>query len=294
MSAKIIDGKKTAEEIRANLRKEVEALAKENVIPKLTAVLVGDDPASKAYVSMKGKACQKLAMASETITMVANTTEKSLLNVVDDLNHDPTVHGILVQLPLPKHIRADQIIMAILPEKDVDGLHPINKGKLVMGEDCLVPCTPLGVQQLLLHNGFSFKGKHVVIAGRSQLVGMPLAIMLAQKKPTANATVTLCHSATPDLKAFTAQADILIAAMGSAYFITKDMIKPGAVVVDVGTSRVDDPTVERGYRLAGDVDYQAALEVASAITPVPGGVGPMTITMVLANTIQAAKMSMLK
>ena len=292
MNAQIIDGLKTAQEIREKLRDEITEIKKMGCRPKLIAVLVGDDPASKVYVSMKGKACMELGMDSETVIVDAEQSEDYLLNLVNELNQDKAVHGILVQLPLPRHIRTERIISAVLPEKDVDGFHPINRGRLVSGEECLVPCTPLGIQQMLIHNGFSPERKHVVIVGRSQIVGMPLANLLAQKKPGANATVSLCHSATPDLKHFTLQADILVAAIGSPKRITGDMIRQGAVVVDVGMNRVDDPSAKRGYRLVGDVDFESAAKVAGAITPVPGGVGPMTITMVIANTIKAAKMSL--
>jgi len=294
MSAQIIDGKQTAQDIRKELKNELIRLKDAGCTPKLTAVLVGDDPASKVYVSMKEKACKELGIDSETINVEADRSEDYLLKLVQDLNSNPSVHGILVQLPLPRHIKSERVISEILPEKDVDGFHPINRGRLVSGEKCLVPCTPLGIQRMLVHNGFSPEGKHVVIVGRSQIVGLPLANLLAQKKAGANATVSLCHSATADLKHFTKQAEILVAAIGAPKLITGDMIRPGAVVVDVGVNRVDDATAPRGYRLVGDVDFESALEVAGAITPVPGGVGPMTITMVMANTIQAARESLEK
>ena len=292
MSAQIIDGRQTAQEIREELKTKVVELKEAGCVPKLIVVLVGDDPASKVYVSMKGKACKEMGIDSETIQMEADRSEDDLLKLVNKFNSDPTIHGILVQLPLPGHMRTEQVISTILPEKDVDGFHPINRGRLVTGEECFVPCTPLGIQQLLIHNGFSPEGKHVVIVGRSQIVGMPLANLLAQKKQGANATVSLCHSATSDLRHFTKQAEILVAAIGAPRVITGDMIRPGAVVVDVGVNRVDEPSAPRGYKLVGDVDFESAKKVAGAITPVPGGVGPMTITMLMANTIQAARKSL--
>jgi methylenetetrahydrofolate dehydrogenase (NADP+) / methenyltetrahydrofolate cyclohydrolase len=289
MSAIIIDGKKTAAKIKEQLKFKVDLLKQKGCIPHLSVVLVGEDPASKVYVGMKQRASEKLGMSSETIKLDENTTEEYLLKLVDRLNKDDKVHGILVQMPLPKQIDSSKVIEAIRPEKDVDGFHPVNRGRLVSGEDCFVPCTPAGMQELLLDYGFDPAGKHVVVVGRSGLVGMPFFIMMAQKKKGANATVTICHTGSGDLKPFTQQADILIAAAGRPNTITADMVKDGVVVIDVGVNRVDDLTAEKGYRLAGDVDFESVKEKAAAITPVPGGVGPMTIAMLLKSTIKAAE-----
>lgn len=253
-------------------------------------MLVGDNPASQVYVRMKGKACEEAGIYGETIRLPANTPETELLGVIDRFNTDARVHGILVQLPLPGQIRMDRVLTRVLPAKDVDGLHPENVGKVVLGDPTgFRPATPYGVQQLLLKSGADLKGAHVVIVGRSHLVGRPLAALLLQDGPGGNATVTVCHSRTANLAGVTRSADILVAAMGRPRFITADMIRPGAVVIDVGTTRVDDAKAEKGYRLVGDVDFEAVRAVASAITPVPGGVGPMTITMLLFNTVQAAR-----
>jgi len=289
VSAKIIDGRKTADEILDSLRQEVERLKSEGCQPKLSVVLVGDNPASKIYVSMKQKACEKIGIESDTIRMPEQTSENELLDVVEKLNSDKNVHGILVQLPLPSQIAENKVIEAISPSKDVDGFHPINRGKLSVGQDCFVACTPAGIQQLLVRNGFDPAGKHIVVVGRSSIVGMPFAILMAQKKQGANATVTICHTGTVDLKSHTLQADILVVAAGRANAITADMVKPGSVVIDVGVNRIDDPEAKKGYRLAGDVDFENVKNIAGAITPVPGGVGPMTIAMLLNNTIKAAK-----
>ncbi len=292
MSARIIDGKLTAEAIYQEIADDVAKLKADGCTPHLTVVLVGEDPASKVYVGMKQKACEKHGLGSETILLPEETTEEELLALVDKLNNDSQVHGILVQLPVPKQIDSKKIIEAISPEKDVDGLNPVSRGRLTAGEDCFLPCTPAGVQQLLIRNGVETKGKHVVVVGRSLLVGLPFANMMMQKKEDANATVTVCHTGSGDLTPYTKQADILVAAAGRAGIITKDMVKPGAVVIDVGTNRKDDPSAKRGYRLVGDVDFENVKEVAEAITPVPGGVGPMTIVMLLANTVKAAKQSL--
>ncbi len=289
MNARIIDGRKTATEIKEQLAAKVEELKAKGCIPHLSVVLVGEDPASKAYVGMKQKACEKLGIDSETIRLNAETKQDDLLNLVKKLNNDDTIHGILVQLPLPKHIDSKKILETISPGKDVDGFHPINRGRLAVGEDCFLPCTPAGIQQLLLRNEVNPEGKHIVVVGRSAIVGMPFAIMMMQKKPGANATVTVCHTGSVNLKTFTTQADIIIAAAGRPNTITADMVKPGCVVVDVGSNRIDDPSSPKGYRFIGDVDFENVKEVASAITPVPGGVGPMTIAMLLNNTTQAAE-----
>ncbi len=276
--------------MRAELVPHVDALKKSGVTPGLAVVLVGDDPASRVYVRMKGKACEKIGIHSETIKLPGDTSQSDLLEVVDRLNGDSQIHGILVQLPLPDHIDERTVLYRIRPAKDVDGLHPENVGKVTIGDPTgFRPATPYGVQQMLVREGVTVSGAHVVIVGRSNLVGKPLVALLLQKGDGGNATVTVCHSRTNDLAAVTRQADVLVAAMGKPAFITGDMIKPGAVVIDVGTTRVDDPSSDAGYRLAGDVDFDAAMEVASAVTPVPGGVGPMTITMLLYNTVQGAQ-----
>jgi methylenetetrahydrofolate dehydrogenase (NADP+)/methenyltetrahydrofolate cyclohydrolase len=276
--------------LRAELTGELRALAAAGVTPGLAAVLVGDNPASATYVRMKGKACEETGLYHETIRLPASTTEAALVVVVDRLNADPKIHGILVQLPLPPHIGAQGVLERVAPAKDVDGFHPENIGKVAIGDPTgFRPATPYGVQQLLLRSGVDTTGAHAVIVGRSHVVGRPLAALLLQDGPGANATVTVCHSRTREIKSITRQADILIAAMGRPEFITGDMIKPGAVVIDVGTTRVDDPAAKQGYRLLGDVNFAEATQVAGAITPVPGGVGPMTITMLLVNTVQAAR-----
>lgn len=290
MSAQIIDGKQIAAEMRAEMKTKIDDLKESHgVRPGLAVVLVGEDPASQVYVRMKGKACDELGVASFEHKLAADTPEDKLLELVQSLNADETVHGILVQLPLPEHIDSNKVLNAILPEKDVDGFHPVNVGRMLIGEPGFLPCTPHGVQVLLTRSGVDPAGKHVVIVGRSNIVGKPVAAILMQKKDGANATVTVCHSRTKDLPAVTRQGDILIAAIGRPAMVTADMVKPGAAVIDVGVNRVDDDTKKRGYRLAGDVDFEGVKEVAGHITPVPGGVGPMTITMLMANTLESAK-----
>lgn len=285
MPAKIIDGRQIAEKLRADIARDAaEVCAQREVTPHLTAVLVGDDPASAVYVKNKRLACDKAGLKSTLVKLPAETTEGELLSLVASLNADADVHGILVQLPLPRQIEAQKILDAVAPLKDVDCFHPENVGLLSQGRARFLPCTPAGVQQLLVHSGVEVPGAHVVIVGRSDLVGRPLALLLMQKGPAADATVTVCHSRTRDLVSVTRSADILVAAMGRPRFITVDMVRPGAVVIDVGTSRVGD-------RIVGDVDFDAVSQTASAITPVPGGVGPMTITMLLANTVKAARLS---
>ncbi|OVE79922.1 bifunctional 5,10-methylene-tetrahydrofolate dehydrogenase/5,10-methylene-tetrahydrofolate cyclohydrolase [bacterium I07] len=289
--ADLIDGRKISKEIREEIKTEVQSLKEQGVVPHLTVVLVGDNPASQVYVRMKGKACAKVGISSETLTYPADMTEQSLLNVIDELNENPKVHGILVQLPLPEQIKEQTVINRIASEKDVDGLNPINAGKLATGmTDGFIPCTPAGVVELLIRSNNNPEGKHAVVVGRSNLVGKPAGMLLLRKAFGGNATVTFCHSRTPDLGEVTRKADILIAAIGYPHLITKDMVKPGVVVIDVGTNRVDDPNQERGYRLVGDVDFEEVSRVAAAITPVPGGVGPMTITMLLKNTVFASRM----
>jgi methylenetetrahydrofolate dehydrogenase (NADP+)/methenyltetrahydrofolate cyclohydrolase len=287
MSAKILDGAALAKAIRAEVAAAV-AKAARSTRPGLAAVLVGDDPASAVYVRSKGKACEEAGMHSETIRLSTETTEAELLGVVDRLNADPNIHGILVQLPLPKQIDSEKVLRRVDPAKDVDGFHPVNVGKLVTGDrSAFRPATPYGVQQMLVRSGIETKGAHAVIVGRSNIVGKPMANLLIQQGPGGDATVTVCHSRTRDLPAVTRSADILIAAIGKPEFVTADMVRPGAVVIDVGINRVDDSSQPKGYRLVGDVAFGPVSELASWITPVPGGVGPMTIAMLLQNTLQA-------
>ncbi len=293
MTARLIDGAAIAAELRYELRSRIEALRERAVTPGLAVVLVGDDPASISYVRGKTRACEELGIFSETLRPTADSSEAALLGLIADLNADDRFHGILVQLPLPEQLDARHVTGAVDPRKDVDGLHPVNLGLLLRGDGQLLPCTPAGVQQLLLRSGYDPSGRHVVICGRSNLVGKPLAAILLQKAEGANATVTICHTATPDLAMVARSADILVAAMGRPRAITAEMVRPGAVVIDVGTNRVEDPSRKRGYHLAGDVDFEAVAKVAGAITPVPGGVGPMTVTMLLANTVRAAELGAL-
>lgn len=289
MSAEIIDGKQIAADIREELKAEVAALKEKGIVPGLGVILVGEDPASKSYVSAKEKACETIGIFSDDNRLPADTTQEELLALVERMNHDPKINGILVQLPLPKHIDEAAVLLAIDPDKDVDGFHPMNVGKMMVGEEAFLPCTPHGVVQMLMRSGVETAGAHVVVVGRSNIVGKPVANMLLQKKEGANATVTLCHTRTKDLGFHTRQADIIIAASGWPNTVTADMVKEGAVVIDVGVNRVEDASRERGYRLVGDVDFEGVKEVASKITPVPGGVGPMTITMLLFNTVDSAK-----
>lgn len=289
MSAKIIDGKQIAETIRGELQSEVAALKEQGIVPGLGVILVGEDPASQSYVTAKERACEKIGIYSDDNRLSADTTQDDLLALVDRMNNDPKINGILVQLPLPKHIDESAVLLAIDPAKDVDGFHPMNVGKMMIGEEAFLPCTPHGVIQMLIRSGVETSGAHVVVVGRSNIVGKPVANMLLQKKEGANATVTLCHTRTKDLGFHVRQADIIIAASGWPNTITADMVKEGAVVIDVGVNRVEDDSRERGYRLVGDVDFEAVKEKASMITPVPGGVGPMTITMLLYNTVASAK-----
>ncbi len=290
MTARLIDGVALGKTIRAEVVADSQALIKQGIRPGLAVVLVGENPASKAYVGSKEKACQEAGMHSVKIELPATTTEAELMAVVDGLNADPAVHGILIQLPLPRQIGTDQVLHRVNPDKDVDGFHPVNVGKLVIGDPTAFrPCTPYGVQQMLIRSGIETKGANAVIVGRSTIVGRPMANLLIQDGPGGNATVTVCHSRSRDLPSITRGADLLIVAIGKPEFVTGDMVRPGAVVIDVGINRVDDVTRPRGYRLTGDVAFEAAAAVASAITPVPGGVGPMTIAMLLVNTIQAAR-----
>jgi len=290
MTAQIISGKDVAAAIRAELAREVADLSqKHHIVPGLATVLVGENPASVSYVTAKGKACEELGMKSLQFTLVAETTQDELLDLVDQLNRDPHVHGILVQLPLPKHIDESKVLYALDPNKDVDGFHPVNVGRLVIGEERFPPCTPAGIQELIVRSGTPTDGAEVVVVGRSNIVGKPIAIMMLQKKAGANSTVTVCHTRTRDMAAHTRRADILIVAAGKAKAITADMVKPGAVVIDVGVNRIGF-TESGKAKLVGDVDFEAVKEVAGKITPVPGGVGPMTITMLMKNTLRAAKL----
>lgn len=289
MAAQIIDGKKIAATVQQELEERIQKLKEKAMTPGLAAVLVGENPASAIYVQSKVKKCQELGLFSETVRLPQDVSENTLLQRLHALNTDARIHGILVQLPLPPQIRERVVIETIAPEKDVDGFHPVNRGRLQLGEETFAPCTPAGVHQMILRSGFRTSGQHVVILGRSQIVGLPLALMLAQKNPQANATVTICHSATKNLSAITARADILVAAIGRANFVTADMVREGAVVIDVGINRVEDKNSPKGYRVVGDVDFDRVGERAAAITPVPGGVGPMTIMMLMQNTILAAE-----
>lgn len=292
LPAELIDGVAIARQIREEVACDVQRLAQRGIVPGLTVVLVGDDPASAVYVRSKGKATEEAGMRSVTIRLPADTTQADLVAHVDALNADPSVHGILVQMPLPGQINADAIVRRIRPEKDVDGFHPVNVGKNLIGErDGFVPCTPAGVQELLVQSGVETRGAECVIVGRSNIVGKPMMALMMQNAAGANATVTVCHSATRDLPSHTRRADILIVAAGRPRMVTGDMIRPGAVVIDVGINRVVDASAKSGYRLVGDVDFESAREVASLLTPVPGGVGPMTIALLLRNTVRAAERS---
>lgn len=290
MSARIIDGKQIAQDIRQELHEEVAHLtATRDLVPGLAVILVGEDPASQSYVTAKERACTELGMRSFDYRLPQDTSEDDLLELIDECNQNPDIQGILVQLPLPKHIDENAVINAIKPEKDVDGFHPVNVGKMLIGLPAPLPCTPHGILQLLKRSGVKVDGSEVVVVGRSNIVGKPVANLLLQKSGLGNATVTLCHTHTRDLAAHTRRADIIIAAAGKPHTITADMVKEGAVVIDVGVNRVPDSTAARGYRLIGDVDFASVQEKASLITPVPGGVGPMTITMLMFNTVAAAK-----
>ena len=289
MPAAIISGKDIARTIRDELNAQCASLAKEGLVPGLATVLVGDDPASRLYVGMKQRAAAEAGIHSRSETLPATTPENKLLRLIDELNADPAIHGILVQLPLPRHIDDSKVLLAIDPDKDVDGFHPVNVGRLATGDpEVLAPCTPRGVIEMLLRSGADPSGRHVVVVGRSNIVGKPMALLLLRKAAGGNATVTVAHSRTSDLGEITRTADILVVAVGWPDTITRDMVKPGATVIDVGTNRVDDPDHPRGYRVVGDADFEGVREVAGAITPVPGGVGPMTIAMLLANTVEAA------
>ena len=292
MTAKILDGKGLAEDIRGEVAAGVtEIQQKHGITPGLAAVLVGEDPASAIYVRNKRRACDEVGMVSDTFLLPANANNEQVLKTIQELNENKRFHGILVQLPLPPQVDELAMIESINPAKDVDGLHPINVGKLVQGRADFVPGTPFGIQQILMRNGHNPSGANVVVCGRSDIVGKPMAVLLMQRGDGANATVTVCHTRTKNMAEITRQADIIVAAIGQPDSITADMVKDGAVVIDVGINRVDDDSRKRGYRLVGDVDYEAVAEKASAITPVPGGVGPMTIAMLLVNTLTATRLS---
>jgi methylenetetrahydrofolate dehydrogenase (NADP+)/methenyltetrahydrofolate cyclohydrolase len=290
MVAQVIDGKSVSTKIREELKGEIERLTKKGFRPGLAVVLVGENPASQVYVGSKEKSCQELGILSEAYKLPEDTPEKDLLDLVMKLNKKKEIDGILVQLPLPKHIDEDKVLLAIDPDKDVDGFHPINVGRMWSGNPRFLPCTPWGVQELLVRYNVDTSGKHVVVIGRSNIVGKPVAGILVQKEKGANATVTICHSATKDIASITRQADILIAAIGKPEFVTGDMVKPGATVIDVGVNRIPDASCKSGTRLVGDVNFNQVKEKASFITPVPGGVGPMTIAMLMKNTVRSAQM----
>ena len=290
--AKLLDGTALAQQVRAEVQSGVEELTrKTQTTPGLAVALVGDDPASAIYVRNKRRACEEAGIFSETFTLPASASHQQVLELVDQVNRDPRFHGLLVQLPLPGQVDTQGVIETIDPRKDVDGIHPANIGRLVQGRPVFVPGTPAAVQQILLRNGYDPAGKKVVICGRSEIVGKPLAVLLMQRQEGANATVTVCHTRTQNLAFHTRQADILVAATGQPRMITADMVKDGAVVIDVGINQIEDSSRRRGYRLVGDVDFDAVSEKAEAITPVPGGVGPMTIAMLLVNTLTAARLS---
>lgn len=289
MTAEIIDGRVISEQVLKELAPRVANLKLKGIKPSLAVILVGENPSSASYVRSKEKACQKVGISSVVHRLPDSVKQKELIDLVKKLNADSGVHGILVQLPLPKHIDELSVIDSVLPAKDVDGFSPLNVGKLLAGQDCFVPCTPLGVIELLNRSGHSPEGKHVVIIGRSNIVGKPLAALLIQKKKGANATVTICHSATINLASITKQADILVAAVGKPGFVTADMVRLGSVVIDVGMNSIPDISSKSGHRLVGDVDFDAVKEVAGALTPVPGGVGLMTVAMLITNTVKAAE-----
>ena len=288
MAAKILDGKAIAQDIRAELKARVAELKKQGIVPGLGVLLVGEDPASRSYVTAKEKACEETGLYSREIKLPSTASHKEILGVVKAFNADKQIDGILVQLPLPDSSMEQSVIEAINPDKDVDGFHPVNVGRMMLGLPAFLPCTPHGVLQILKRSGIKTDGVHVVVIGRSNIVGRPLVNLLSQKSELGNATVTMCHTRTKNMAELTRQADIIVAAAGRPKTVTADMVKPGAVVIDVGVNRVTDATAKAGFRLKGDVDFEAVAEKASAITPVPGGVGPMTITMLLANTVESA------
>lgn len=288
MAAKILDGKAIAQDIRAELKARVAELKKQGIVPGLGVLLVGDDPASRSYVTAKEKACEETGLYSREIKLPPTASHKEILDVVKAFNADDQIDGILVQLPLPDSSMEQSVIEAIDPDKDVDGFHPVNVGRMMLGLPAFLPCTPHGVLQILKRSGIKTSGAHVVVIGRSNIVGRPLVNLLSQKSELGDATVTMCHTRTKNMAELTRQADIIVAAVGRPNTVTADMVKPGAVVIDVGVNRVPDATAKAGFRLKGDVDFEAVAQKAAAITPVPGGVGPMTITMLLTNTVESA------
>ena len=292
MSHRLINGRDVAAQVTEALEDRLQALRAQDTNPGLAVVVVGDDPASHVYVRMKGKACERLGMLSRTHILPSTTSEDDLLDLIDALNADGEIHGILCQLPLPPHINERKVIERIDPRKDVDAFHPYNVGRMLIGDPLFLPATPAGVQRLLISHDIETRGKHVVVLGRSNIVGKPMASILVQKGEGGDATVTVAHSRSTDLPGLCRQADILIAAVGIPFFVKADMVKEGAVVIDVGTNRVDDPGSEKGYRLVGDVDFDNVKEKAAAISPSPGGVGPMTIAMLMENTVKAAEMTL--
>ncbi|UCF79270.1 MAG: bifunctional 5,10-methylenetetrahydrofolate dehydrogenase/5,10-methenyltetrahydrofolate cyclohydrolase [Candidatus Eiseniibacteriota bacterium] len=289
MAARILDGKKIAAELRTEIGREVEELAGHNIVPALTMVRVGEDPASIVYMNAKARLCDKVGVRSRIVSLPVDSSESRVKGLLEEVNEDPAVHGAIVQLPLPQHLDPLRILSLLDPAKDVDGFHPLNAGRLAMGTPLFVPATPMGIHVLLERSGVGVEGAHVVVMGRSNIVGKPLANFLSIKRSGLNATVTLCHSASSNLERVVRSGDIVVAAIGRAEFVTGSMVSPGAVVVDVGMNRVADESAERGYRLVGDVKYDEVKEIASAITPVPGGVGPMTVAMLLRNTVQACR-----
>jgi methylenetetrahydrofolate dehydrogenase (NADP+)/methenyltetrahydrofolate cyclohydrolase len=289
VTARILDGRAIALDIREELKAEVERLRSRGIVPGLGVLLVGDHPASRSYVTAKEKACADIGIFSREINLPAEATADDILACVEAYNKDPAIHGILVQLPLPNGAIEQTVLEAVRPDKDVDGFHPENVGRLMLGLPTYWPCTPHGVLQMLKRSGIPIAGSHVVVIGRSHIVGRPLSVLLSGKHPLGNATVTICHTGSRDIASHTRRADIVVAAAGRPRMLTADMVRPGAVVIDVGVNRIEDPSHPRGFRLVGDADYDALLPIASAITPVPGGVGPMTIAMLLYNTVQAAK-----
>ena len=287
--AKIIDGKKIAEEIKGKLQDELEILKSKGIIPGIGVILVGDNPASHSYVDMKERSCEKLGINSIVKRFDKVISQEEVIKQIEEFNQDKSINGILVQLPLPNHLNENVILLKIDPDKDVDGIHPMNFGRLLAGDPIFIPCTPYGILEILQYEGIETDSKHAVVIGRSNIVGKPISVLLNRKAKNGNATVTMCHTRTKNLSDFTLQADILISAMGVPNKITGDMIKEGAVVIDVGTNRVDDPTAKKGYKIVGDVEFESAEKKAGIISPVPGGVGPLTIAMLMKNTITAAK-----
>jgi methylenetetrahydrofolate dehydrogenase (NADP+)/methenyltetrahydrofolate cyclohydrolase len=286
----VLYGKPVADKVYSDLQEEIIELRRHNIFPRLVVILVGDDPASQIYVNNKGKACKKLGISHETIILPSNTPQSEIESRINSLNGDPSVNGILIQLPLPTHLNTDSLIEKVDPGKDVDGFHPMNVGRLLNGNPLFVPCTPAGIMEIMKYYHIKIPGKHAVVIGRSNIVGKPIANLLIQKSEFANATVTICHSFTQSLEEFTKIADILIVAAGRPDVVRGDMVKPGSIVIDVGINRIPDSSKKKGYKIVGDVDFDSVFPVVNAITPVPGGVGPMTIAMLMKNTVHAARL----